>query len=322
MQSKQGGKLDDGTLLGNYRILSFLGSGAMAQVYLAEEHATGTVVALKLLPKNLASCPSHLRRFEREARAVSMLRHPNIVTIHALGRHLDIPFIAMEFIDGWTLRELLHQGPLELGAALDIALPIAKALSSAHDAGIVHRDLKPENVMISKQGEVKILDFGLSKAIDSPAPASGSAETLESLTLPGTILGTLEYMSPEQASGYPVGFPSDQFAVGAILYEMLTGRVAFKRDTVARTLAAVIEGREEPIDRHRSGLPRELRTLVARCLAKEPGARFRSMPWLVRQLEELSSKAQSGSEHWQTSLLNRVLAAGGLLLLALALTDF
>lgn len=308
-------RLDDETHLGGYRIHSWIGSGAMAEVYLAEETETGSVVALKVLPRE-GSDDDRLRRFEREAEAVSSLRHPNIVTIHEIGRHEDIPFIAMEYIDGWTLRELLGRGPLDLESSIEIALEIARALAAAHAAGIVHRDLKPDNVMISKQGGVKILDFGLSKPIGSPGPSSQS-ETTESLTLPGTILGTLEYMSPEQASGHPVEFRSDQFALGALLYEMLTGRMAFKRDTIARTLAAVIEGREEPLRSLRPEVSDELEALVSRCLSKKPWDRFRSMPWLVRKLEGMRTERRPARGGSAIARFGQILAASGLALAAL-----
>ena len=236
--------LTAGDRLGRYEVRSTLGAGAMADVYLALDLAKGREVALKVLaprPRR-AGTTSALRT---GGRAASSASHPNIVSVFEVGWQGGTPFIAMEYVSGSTLRERLQDGPLSPHAAADIGAQIAEGLQAAHDAGIVHRDLKPANVMVSREGVAKILDFGLSKPIASPSLPADAAVTDEVLTLPGTILGTLDYMSPEQASGDRVDFRSDEFSLGAVLYEMTTGVVPFARDTVPRTLAAIIEGKPE-----------------------------------------------------------------------------
>ena len=211
-----------GARLGRYEVRSLLGAGAMADVYLALDLAKGGEVAVKVLAPG-PGAPERLRRFKREALAASSTRHPNIVSVFEVDCQARMPFIAMEYVSGATLRERLQDGPLSPQAAADIGAQIAEGLQAAHDAGIVHRDLKPDNVMISNDGVAKILDFGLSKPILSPNLPADAAVTDEVLTLPGTILGTLDYMSPERASGYRVDFRSDQFSFGSVLYEMTTG---------------------------------------------------------------------------------------------------
>lgn len=259
---------------GSYHIRSLTGVGAMAEVYRATDRRTGREVALKVLRHGFIGADDRLRRFEREARALTATNHPNIVHVYEVGRHNRTPFIAMEYVDGPTLRELLDAGISTPERAIALARQLAEGLRAAHAQGIVHRDLKPENVMVDPNGVVKILDFGLSKPLSSGGSARGGTDTCEQLTVPGTILGTLEYMAPEQASGEPVDYRGDQFAFGAILYEMITGRVAFRRDTPTRVLAAVIEGQPEPMG---DDIPEELRDIVERCLRKKPDERFKSM---------------------------------------------
>ena len=217
--------LATGTRLGHYEILSPLGAGGMGEVYRAKDPRLGREVAIKVLPEALALDRDRISRFEQEARAASALNHPNIVTIHEIGRAGDVAFIAMELVEGKTLRELTMSGPLPLRRMLSVAAQVADGLAKAHSAGIVHRDLKPENVMMSKDGFVKILDFGLAKLGES---GSGEVSAMQTLahqeTLPGTVVGTVGYMSPEQASGEPLDFRSDQFSLGSIIYETATGR--------------------------------------------------------------------------------------------------
>ena len=271
---------------GDYHVRSLLGKGAMAEVYLATDRRNGKKVALKVLPSGFGDADARLRRFAREADAIAAMNHPNVVAIYEVGKYNRTPFIAMEYVDGPTLREVLAAGPLAPEHAFDLARQMAEGLEAAHDCGIVHRDLKPENVMISSDGEVKILDFGLSKPLSQYS--ADSTETHEELTLPGTILGTLEYMSPEQASGEPVDERADQFAFGAILYEMLAGAGAFHRDGAARVLAAVIEGEPEPLD---VDVPEALRRIVARSLHKDPEQRFETMGELLRALKDAEAPA-------------------------------
>ena len=286
---------------GDYHVRSLLGKGAMAEVYMATDRRDGKNVAL---PRGFGDADARLRRFEREAEAMGLTSHPNVVAIYEVGKYNRTPFIAMEYVDGPTLREVLAAGPLAPEHAFDLARQMAEGLEAAHDCGIVHRDLKPDNVMISAHGEVKILDFGLSKPL--PQRSATSSETLEELTLPGTILGTLEYMSPEQASGDPVDERTDQFAFGAILYEMLAGAGAFHRDSAARVLAAVIEGEPEPLD---VDVPEALRRIVERSLRKDPEERFGTMGELLGALKDAEAPSP-----W--------LAVGGIVLAALAAAVF
>ncbi len=277
--------LSPGDNLGPYYVQALLGIGAMAEVHLATDRRSGRSVALKILPRGFTRNQDRLKRFSREARTLAATNHANIVAIHEVGESAGIPYIAMEYVAGWTLRELLDDGPMNLDTVVALARQIAAGLAEAHKKGIVHRDLKPENIMVTADGRVKILDFGLSKPLGAKKTSkSGASETSEALTLPGTILGTLDYMSPEQASGYRVDYRTDQFAFGAILYEMLAGTSAFHRDTASRTLAAVIEGAPAPLDEE---LPSSLRALVARCLEKSPEARYASMEALGDDLGEM-----------------------------------
>jgi serine/threonine protein kinase len=255
----------------------------MADVYLATDVGNGRDVALKVLAPG-PSAFERARRFEREARAASSTRHPNIASVFEVGSQDRVRFIAMEYVSGRTLRDKLREGPLSPQTAAAIGAQIADGLQAAHDAGIVHRDLKPDNVMISTEGVAKILDFGLSKPIRKPALPADAAATDEVLTLPGTILGTLDYMSPEQASGYKADFRSDQFSLGAMLYEMTTGIVPFARDTVQRTLAAIIEGKPSGIEVFAGKVPPPLRTVIEKTLAKPPEERYASMRHLATAL--------------------------------------
>ncbi len=288
-----------GDRLGRYQVRSLLGSGASADVYLAFDPENRREVALKLLAPG-PSAPERLRRFKREARAAAATRHPNIVSVFEMGWHGGMPFIAMEYVRGTTLRGRLREGLLPLQAAAEIAAQIAEGLQAAHDAGIVHRDLKPDNVMISNEGVAKVLDFGLSKPVTPPNLPADAAVTDEVLTLPGTILGTLDYMSPEQASGYRVDSRSDQFSLGAILYEMTTGIVPFARDTVPRTLAAIIEGKPEGLEAFERSVPPGLRAIMEKLLAKRPEERYPSMRELANELGGLHAPPSrwSGARFW------------------------
>jgi serine/threonine protein kinase len=271
--------------LGPYEILAPLGAGGMGEVYRARDARLGREVALKVLPEELSLDRDRLARFEQEARSASALNHPNIVTIHDIGRSDSHSFIAMELVDGRTLRELSAAGPLPLRRILTIATQITEGLAKAHGAGIVHRDLKPENVMVSKDGFVKILDFGLAKLVE---PESGEVSAMPTLarpeTHPGIVMGTVGYMSPEQASGEPVDFRSDQFSFGSILYEIATGKRPFQRKTAAETMSAIIREEPEPIGKVRPEVPPPLRWIVERCLAKDPEERYASSRDLAREL--------------------------------------
>jgi predicted ATPase len=276
--------LAPGTKLGPYEILGPIGAGGMGEIYRARDARLGRSVAVKILPSEFSSDSDRLHRFEQEARSASALNHPNIVTIYELGRDGATRYIAMELIEGKTLRELLRAGSLPSRKVIEIAAQIAEGLAKAHEAGIVHRDLKPENLMVSEDGFVKILDFGLVKL------ASPSEEILETRSIPaqetqpGAILGTVQYMSPEQAGGGQVDYRSDQFSFGLILYEMVTGRRAFHRITAAETLVAILREQAEPIGALNSEAPAPLCWAIERCLAKEPGKRYVSTRDLAREL--------------------------------------
>jgi eukaryotic-like serine/threonine-protein kinase len=280
--------LATGTKLGPYEILSPIGAGGMGEVYRAKDPRLGREVAIKVLPASLANDAERLRRFEQEARSASALNHPNIVTIHEIGSFDSTPYLAMELIEGMSLRELLASGSLPTKRLLDAAVQIAEGLSKAHSAGIVHRDLKPENVMVTKDGYVKLLDFGLAKLFAAPQEQiTGVPTAIQQETQPGTVMGTVGYMSPEQASGRPADFRSDQFALGSILYEMATGKRAFQRGTGAQTLAAIIQEEPEPIAQVNPRAPAPLRWIVERCLAKDPDERYASTRDLARDLKSV-----------------------------------
>lgn len=277
--------LSPGTRLGSYDILAPLGAGGMGEVYRARHRKLGREAALKVLPADLSSDPDRLKRFEREARAASALNHPGIVTIYDIDEDEGTSYIAMELVEGETLRERMSRGALEAREALWLAGAMAEALTRAHEAGVVHRDLKPDNVMITRDGHVKILDFGLAKKTPTGGLLESDLTTLSHTTQDGMVVGTVPYMSPEQAAGRSVDHLSDQFSFGVVLYEMVCGRRPFGGDSVATVLSAIL--RDEP-DRPRSlrpKTPRDVETVVLRCLAKEPGDRYSSTSDLKAALD-------------------------------------
>jgi serine/threonine protein kinase/tetratricopeptide (TPR) repeat protein len=286
-----------GRTVSHFKILEKLGSGGMGDVYRATDLELQRDVAIKVLREELASDPERLRRFEQEARSASALNHPNIITIHEIARVDSTPYIAMELVDGVTLRELLHDGPLPTDKLLQISTQLAEGLAKAHTAGIVHRDLKPENIMITRDGFVKILDFGLAKLTASILPrrslgegGSNVATMAKDDTSPGMIMGSVGYMSPEQAKGKTADFRADQFAFGAILYEMATGKRTFQGDTPMETLSAIIKEKPDL----RTDLPANLQTMVERCLGKSPEERYGSTLDLAR---DLNSIGESSKQH-------------------------
>ncbi len=279
-----------GTRLGSYEIVSSLGRGGMGEVFRARDLKLGREVAIKVLAPELASDAERISRFEQEARAASALSHPNIVHIYDVGESEGRRYIVMELAEGATLRRVLDGGPLPSERLLDLARQLADGLAKAHAAGIVHRDLKPENVMVSEEGLVKILDFGLAR-IATPAWAVDSERATLARTRQGMLIGTVEYMSPEQASGKSADWRSDQFALGLILYEMATGRLAFQRESAAQTLASIIENTPLPIASLNPGVPRGLDRIVNRCLSKDPAGRYPDTRELARELKTLSPGA-------------------------------
>ena len=281
--------------LGGYELTALLGAGGMGEVYRARDLRLGRDVALKVLAPHIAHHPDYVRRFEEEARSASVLNHPNIVTIYGVSEDAHAAFIAMELVAGRTLRAVLSAGPMSLQPALAVARQLAAALAAAHTAGIVHRDLKPENIMLTAEGLVKVLDFGIAKRITDARPPDAASPVLNDpggATQHGIILGTAGYMSPEQAAGRPVTFASDQFSFGAILYELISNKRAFARSTKAATLAAIIGEQPEPLPALQTGNAADLVALLDRCLAKEPSGRFGDTHDLVVALEAISIALQ------------------------------
>ncbi len=285
-----------GSRLGSYEVVDRLGAGGMGEVYRARDLRLGRTVALKVLRSG--ADPELLHRLDREARAASALNHPNIVHIYDVGQseeHAGVHYVVMEHVEGETLRRVLARGPLPMPELLDLGAQFASGLAKAHRAGIVHRDLKPENLMVTPDGLLKILDFGLAKVVFAPLGDVDAQQTLSRHgTQIGMLLGTLEYMSPEQAAGRAVDLRTDQFAVGLILHEMATGRPVFRRDTPAQVLAAVIEREPEPLGTVRSDVPPPLAALVTRCLQKDPAQRFATTDELAAELLALSGRSRSG----------------------------
>jgi len=288
--------LAKGTMLGAYEILAPLGAGGMGEVYRARDPRLAREVAIKVLPEEFFEGEEKRQRFEREARLLAALNHPNVAAVHSFeeipGSSSSSPsrhILVMELIDGETLRHAFPPEPVPTKKILEIGAQIADGLAKAHTSGIVHRDLKPENVMVSREGWVKILDFGLAKLTEARSQELSSAATASG-TVPGMVMGTVGYMSPEQASGKPVDFRSDQFSLGTMLYELAAGRRAFQRDTSAETLVAVIREEPEPLGRLNPRVPAPLRWIVERCLAKDPDQRYASTRDLARDLASLRDR--------------------------------
>ena len=291
--------LSPGTKLGPYEIQSPLGAGGMGEVYRARDSRLDRIVAVKVLPSSFSVDADRLQRFEREARSVAALSHPNILAVHDIGTHDGTPYMVCELLEGETLRERLQGGVLSPRKAIEFAVQIAQGLAAAYDRGIIHRDLKPENIFLTRDGRVKILDFGLAKMAHSESKVNSSAQTLTSadiaLTEAGQVLGTAGYMSPEQVRGIAVDHRSDIFVFGAILFEMLSGQRAFRRDTSAETMTAILkEDPPELTEMNRSISP-ALDRIVRHCLEKNPDQRFQSARDLAFDLEALSPTSSSSA---------------------------
>ena len=285
-----------GQRLQHYEIVGKLGEGGMGVVYKARDVRLDRFVALKVLPPEKTADPDRRRRFMQEAKAASALNHPNIITVHDIGEADGMTYIAMECVEGTTLDQSIGPKGLKLDEVLKLAIQIAGALAKAHAAGIVHRDLKPSNVMVTGDGLVKVLDFGLAKLSEPGAPGElAVTRTLEAVTKEGIVAGTAAYMSPEQAEGKPVDARSDIFAFGAVLYEMVTGRRAFQRGSQASTIAAVLLEQPEPVAGIIADTPRDLEKIISRCLRKDPGQRFQGMADVQVALKELKEEADSGT---------------------------
>jgi hypothetical protein len=281
-----------GTRLGPYEILSPLGAGGMGEVYRARDPRLGRDVAVKVIPGEVSSSPERLRRFEQEARAVAALEHPGILAVHDIGTHEGRPYVVFELLEGETLRERLSRGPIPVRKALELGGQVAEALAAAHARGVVHRDLKPENLFLVREGHVKLLDFGLARLTQAVDDGNGEQAT-RTETDPGAWVGTPGYVSPEQLRGQAADPRSDAFALGAVLYEMLTGQRAFRGATKADTLAAILEKDPPAMALPNGAIPPPLERVVLRCLEKDPGDRFQSARDVAFALEALSAGSRS-----------------------------
>ena len=317
-----------GQVVSHYKIHEKLGEGGMGVVYRAEDSVLNRQVAVKALPASASTDPERRERFLHEARTASSLNHPNIVTILDICQSGGSDLIVMEFVPGKTLGEIIGHKGIQVSDALKIAIQIADALAAAHRAGIVHRDLKPGNIMVSDEGRVKVLDFGLAKLAGGVLGRTQGSKAEQAATLSmrmdGVLVGTVAYMSPEQAEGKPVDSRSDVFAFGAVLYEMVTGRKAFQGESTASTLAAILREQPKPATLIADQAPRELEKIIARCLRKDPARRYQSMEDVKLALEELKEESESGLLPAATppprraSIPARMLATVGLLLVAAA----
>ena len=265
--------LTPGTGLGPYEILAPLGAGGMGEVYRARDSRLDRDVAIKILPERLAHDPQALTRFEREAKAVAALSHPNILAIHDFGSEAGITYAVTELLEGETLRSRLSRGALDWRKTVEFGIAIADGLAAAHAKGIIHRDLKPENIFLTADGRVKILDFGLARNTATSAVEQAEVPTV---TEAGAILGTVGYMSPEQVRGEPVDARSDIFSLGCVLYEMVAGKRAFSRETSAQTMAAILEAQPTELSTRGKQIPAGVENVIAHCLEKNPEERFHS----------------------------------------------
>jgi eukaryotic-like serine/threonine-protein kinase len=326
-----------GQTIRNYVIEEKLGQGGMGVVYRARDVKLGRPVALKVLPPELVRDPDRRRRFLQEARAAAAVNHPAIAPIYEVEEEGDLTVIVMEYVDGSTLRALVARGELDLPAALEVSIQVAEALSRAHEAGVVHRDIKSDNIMVTHDGHPKILDFGLAKLLDSSgpvdAPGATQAETL-ARTQAGMIMGTVSYMSPEQARGLPADRRSDVFSFGVVLYEMVTGSLPFTGASALDTMHAIAFSPSQPVTTLRSGLPYTLQRVIDRCLEKAPEQRYQDLRDAAAELRAVKRAVESGASGgipltervrwWARGLSGRALAwagvAGGALAAIVLLT--
>jgi serine/threonine protein kinase len=288
LQSPPMMRLGKGTRVGDYEIQSLLGAGGMGEVYRARDLRLRRDVAIKVLPVFVSSDPDRLRRFEQEATAAAALNHPNILAVYQMGTHQGAPYLVSELLEGETLREQIRRGRLAVRKVIDNAVQIARGLAAAHEKGIVHRDLKPENLFVTKDGRVKILDFGLAKLMQPQSGSEHNAPTLGSETEPGVVMGTVGYMAPEQVRGQSADHRADIFAFGAILFEMLSGKRAFQKPTSPETMTAILNEDPPYISQLVPELPPALQRVVHRCLEKDSEQRFHSASDLAFALETLS----------------------------------
>src|SRR5437016_530712 len=293
-------ELEANTTLSHYRIVSKLGAGGMGEVYLAEDMPLGRKVALKLLTAELTQSRDRLSRFDQEAYAASALNHPNIITIYEMGDEAGRHFIATEFIDGVTLRKHLSGAPMDFSEVSNVAIQVAAALEEAHAAGIIHRDIKPENIMIRRNGHVKVLDFGLAKLTE--ASVSENETNTQAITRAlvqteaGVVMGTSQYMSPEQARGKPIDARTDIWSLGVVLYEMATGRAPFVGETKTDVIVAIAKSDPPPIARFAVNVPPEFEWIVMKALRKDVDERYQTIKELESDLKKLKQRLEFQTE--------------------------
>src|SRR6476659_519879 len=304
--------------ISHYRILRKLGAGGMGEVYLAEDLNLGRQVAVKVLARELTHNPEHLRRFEREARAASALNHPNILTVYEIGQADGAHFIATEFIEGESLSQRMHRGPLGIAEVLDIGIQVASALAAAHGARIVHRDIKRDNIMVREDHLVKVLDFGLAKLVEEETHEVDSEGVTQALfkTTPGLVLGTTQYMSPEQARGQEVDERTDIWSLGVVLYRMLTGKPPFEGSTIGDVIASILKTEPAPLVNEVEPVPRELEQIVSKALRKDREDRYQHIKDLLIDLKDckreldFSSRLGSSTSSEQRSVQSARSAEG------------
>src|SRR5206468_2788685 len=314
-----------GQTIGHYKISERIGTGGMGDVYLAIDMTAGRKAALKLLPERFTGDAERLKRFQQEAHAVVGLNHPNILTIYEIGEDHSTHYIASELIEGETLRERLMRGRIEVGEAIDVAIQVASALAAAHETGIVHRDIKPENIMLRPDGYVKVLDFGIAKLAES-AFAKATADEAGSMTLTdtslGSIMGTVRYMSPEQARGAPVDKGTDIWSLGVVLYEMVTGHAPFTGETPGEAMASILEKEPPPLTSYVAHTPAELQQIISKTLRKDRDERYHSAHELLQALKDLRRKLEAELERAAAPLWLRWARSPVALVLVLTISAF
>jgi non-specific serine/threonine protein kinase len=285
-----------GTQLGTYAVLSKLGEGGMGEVFRARDTKLNRDVALKILPAAFARDTDRLARFRREARAVAALNHPNIVTIFSIEEHDGVPFMTMELIEGCTLDQAIPQDGLALARFFDIAIALADALSAAHRKQIIHRDLKPANVMVTEDGHVKVLDFGLARAVDADRVRAEDGLTDLGITQAGIIVGTMPYMSPEQITARPLDHRTDLFSLGIMLYELATAERPFRGDSAPALMSSILKDHPTPVEERRSDLPGDVCRLIDKCLEKEPRDRIQTAREILDELKACRKAWETDAE--------------------------
>src|SRR5438034_1560464 len=292
-----------GQTIGHYKISKRIGTGGMGEVYLATDIAAGRKAALKLLPERFTSDAERLKRFQQEARALVGLNHPNILTVYEIGEDHATHYIAGELIEGETLRQRLMRGRIEVGEAVDVAIQVASALAAAHEAGIVHRDIKPENIMLRPDGYVKVLDFGIAKLAEQELPITLPRDEALFLveTNLGSVLGTVRYMSPEQACGAPVDKRTDIWSLGVVLYEMVTGHAPFIGDTPREVMSSILEKEPPPLTSYIRQTPAELQQIISKTLRKDRRERYQSASEMLQALKHLRRNLELKGELERTT---------------------